>query len=80
MLPFHHGLKGPVPGPRLEQEVGHRTRYNEVVLDHYERPRNVGVVEDADADATVSNPTCGDTVRLTLRIRNTPCFMKTPQR
>jgi nitrogen fixation NifU-like protein len=49
--------------------LGRRSRYNETVLDHFENPRNVGVIEDADADATVSNPVCGDTVRLTLRIR-----------
>jgi nitrogen fixation NifU-like protein len=46
-----------------------RARYNETVLDHFENPRNVGVIEDADADVTVSNPVCGDTIRLTLRIR-----------
>jgi nitrogen fixation NifU-like protein len=49
--------------------MGRRTRYNETVLDHFENPRNVGVIEDADADVTVSNPVCGDTIRLTLRIR-----------
>jgi nitrogen fixation NifU-like protein len=50
--------------------VGRRSRYNETVLDHFENPRNVGVIEDAAADVTVSNPACGDTVRLTLRIRD----------
>ncbi len=49
--------------------MGGRSRYNETVLDHFERPRNVGVVNGADADATATNAACGDTVRLTLRIR-----------
>ncbi|MFQ5720288.1 MAG: iron-sulfur cluster assembly scaffold protein [Acidobacteriota bacterium] len=43
-------------------------RYNETVLDHFHNPRHVGVVEAPDAEAWVSNPACGDTVRLTLRI------------
>lgn len=44
------------------------TRYNVMVLDHFEHPRNVGVVDRPDADAWVSNEQCGDTLRLTLRI------------
>jgi nitrogen fixation NifU-like protein len=43
--------------------------YNAKVLDHFTNPRNVGEIEQPDAIATVSNPGCGDTVRLTLRIR-----------
>jgi len=46
------------------------TEYGEVVLDHYENPRNVGEIEDADAAATVGNPACGDLMRLSLRIRD----------
>jgi len=45
-------------------------RYNETVLDHFERPRNVGVVVDADADVTVESPRCGDTLRLSLRVHD----------
>jgi len=44
--------------------------YGEVVLDHYENPRNVGEVEDADAAATVGNPACGDLMKISLRIRD----------
>ena len=36
--------------------------------DHFENPRNVGALEQADAEAEVSNPVCGDTMRLYLRI------------
>lgn len=43
-------------------------RYNATVLDHFENPRHVGVVNSPDAEAWVSNPQCGDTLRLTLRI------------
>jgi nitrogen fixation NifU-like protein len=39
-----------------------------LVQEHFENPRNVGIIEDADADALVSNPACGDTMHLYLRI------------
>jgi nitrogen fixation NifU-like protein len=42
--------------------------YNDKVLDHYENPRNVGVVADFDGEATVGTAD-GDRMRLTLRIR-----------
>ncbi len=44
--------------------------YSPQVLDHYENPRNVGEIEDADAVATAGNPACGDLMRLSLRIRD----------
>ena len=42
--------------------------YTPIVQDHFENPRNVGVIDQADADALVSNPACGDTMHLYLRI------------
>jgi nitrogen fixation NifU-like protein len=42
--------------------------YSDIVQDHFENPRNVGVIENADAEALVSNPACGDTMHLYLRI------------
>lgn len=42
--------------------------YGAGTLDHYDHPRNVGDVENPDAEALVSNPACGDTLKLTLRI------------
>ena len=38
------------------------------VLDHFEHPRNVGEVEQADACAEVENPACGDIMRLSLKL------------
>jgi nitrogen fixation NifU-like protein len=40
----------------------------ESVMDHFESPRNVGEVENADATARGSNPVCGDEVSLSLRL------------
>ncbi len=42
--------------------------YSDVVQDHFEHPRNVGVLEHADAEAEVMNPACGDIMRLYLKI------------
>jgi len=33
-------------------------------------PRNVGVIEDADAIGEVGNPRCGDIMRMYLKIKN----------
>lgn len=42
--------------------------YQEVILDHYKRPRNRGAVDPHDADIHMRNPSCGDEIRLQLRI------------
>ena len=42
--------------------------YSETVLDHFERPRNNGTLEDANAVGYMTNPVCGDTLLLMLRV------------
>lgn len=44
--------------------------YSEKVIEHYENPRNVGEVENADASATVGNPACGDLMKMTFKIQD----------
>lgn len=44
--------------------------YSDIVQEHFEHPRNVGVIEHADADAEVFNPACGDIMHLYLRIED----------
>jgi nitrogen fixation NifU-like protein len=41
--------------------------FQELILDHYKRPRNKGELEDADRRVHMNNPTCGDEVWLQLR-------------
>lgn len=42
--------------------------YNEKVFDHFRNPRNMGELKDADAEATVGNPTCGDVMKLMIKV------------
>ncbi len=42
--------------------------YSEQVLDHFQNPRHAGEVEQPDAVAEVSNPVCGDVLRLSARV------------
>ena len=45
-----------------------RELYQSVILDHNKKPRNQGVVEDANRRADGHNPLCGDVVHLTARV------------
>ncbi len=42
--------------------------YRELILDHARNRRNWGLVNPADFDHTESNPLCGDSLRLTLKL------------
>jgi nitrogen fixation NifU-like protein len=42
--------------------------YSAQVLDHFENPRNAGLIADADASARIENPACGDVLELTVKI------------
>lgn len=42
--------------------------YSPQVIEHFENPRNAGILEDPDGEATTSNPVCGDRMTVTLRV------------
>ncbi len=47
--------------------------YSEKVLDHYENPRNVGVLDKKDNDVgtgMVGAPACGDVMRLQIKVND----------
>lgn len=44
--------------------------YSEQVMDHFEHPRNVGEIEDANGIGTVGNAKCGDIMRMYLKVED----------
>ncbi len=50
----------------MSTDVRLSSLYQELILDHYRRPRNRGELPDPTVEAHVHNPTCGDEVRLQL--------------
>ena len=42
--------------------------YNEKVLEHFQNPRNTGEMTDADGVGSVGNVTCGDMIKLYIKV------------
>jgi nitrogen fixation NifU-like protein len=53
------------PGPS-PSEAQLAAIYQELILDHYRRPRNKGALADADVTAARTNPLCGDEIAIAL--------------
>jgi nitrogen fixation NifU-like protein len=43
--------------------------YSAKVMDHFQNPRNVGEIEDADGVGEVGNPVCGDIMKLYIKVK-----------
>ena len=44
--------------------------YSEKVMEHFMNPRNVGEMEAADGVGEVGNPTCGDLMKISIKVEN----------
>jgi len=44
--------------------------YRENLLDHYHNPENYGILDDADIEIEMDNPTCGDMIHLTAKLNS----------
>ena len=44
--------------------------YSEKVMDHFQNPRNVGKMEDADGIGEVGNAVCGDIMRMYIKVKD----------
>lgn len=44
--------------------------YSTKVMDHFQNPRNVGEIDEADGVGEVGNPVCGDIMKLYIKVRN----------
>jgi nitrogen fixation NifU-like protein len=42
--------------------------YREIILDHYQNPRNKGILSPANIDYEEDNPVCGDHIHLTVQL------------
>jgi nitrogen fixation protein NifU and related proteins len=44
--------------------------YQQLILEHYKRPRNRGELEDRTIEVHMRNPSCGDEIRLQLKVED----------
>jgi len=44
--------------------------YSKKVMEHFTKPQNVGVIEDHDGIGIVGNPKCGDTMEITIKVKD----------
>ena len=44
--------------------------YSEKVVSHFKEPKNVGFMEDADGIGEIGDPSCGDFMRVFIRVRD----------
>ena len=44
--------------------------YSEKVMDHFQHPRNLGKMDDADGVGEVGNAKCGDIMKMYLKIKD----------
>jgi len=45
--------------------------YRRVIMDHYQKPRNRGKLDEAEGlVVNLNNPTCGDSISLSLKLEN----------
>jgi len=44
--------------------------YSEKVMDHFTNPRNVGDMPDADGVGQEGNPTCGDAMKIFIKVKD----------
>lgn len=44
--------------------------YSDKVMEHFQNPRNVGVIKDADGIGKVGNPVCGDMMEFYIKVKD----------
>ena len=44
--------------------------YSEKVMDHFKNPRNVGEIEDADGVGEIGNASCGDIMKIYIKVED----------
>jgi nitrogen fixation NifU-like protein len=44
--------------------------YSKKVIEHFQNPKNMGEIEDADAIGEVGNPVCGDVMKIYIKVKD----------
>ena len=44
--------------------------YTDKVMDHFNNPRNVGILDDPDGVGEVGNPVCGDVMKISIKVES----------
>jgi nitrogen fixation protein NifU and related proteins len=55
-----------MPGGTRPSSAELQAAYQDLILDHYRKPRNRGRIPGAEASAAVTNPLCGDEIEIDL--------------
>lgn len=59
------------PVEEIQEEIMEEIKknYSPIVIDHWQNPRNRGIMHDADGHAKITGP-CGDTMEISIKIRD----------
>ncbi|MGQ9531254.1 MAG: Fe-S cluster assembly scaffold protein NifU [Desulfotomaculales bacterium] len=44
--------------------------YTDIVMEHFQNPRNVGEIPDADGVGQIGNPACGDIIKVFIKVED----------
>ena len=58
------------PHAQPAQDTGPLLFYNDLIIDHFTNPRNVGELENPDGEAVVGDPSCGDQMKVAIKVTN----------
>ena len=50
--------------------MGSNCDYTKAVFEHFQNPRNMGEMKDADGIGVVGNPSCGDVLKVMLKVKD----------
>lgn len=54
----------------MTRDVQLSSLYQQLILEHYKKPRNKGELEDGTVEVHMRNPSCGDEIKLQLRVED----------
>ncbi len=60
--------KTTVASRSIPATVQRMAAYSDLVVEHFQNPRNAGAMDSPDGEATKSNPVCGDRMHVMIRV------------